>query len=173
MAQQIDSRRRIMPRSITAALVTLGLLVLAGLAIVYGVKAATDWLNPPPLKELAKHVLAQGVETPLPAEVATLFAIPNGGQPVIFHRVKAGSHDDRVHTIAARVRPETGRIDILIGDALPTGAGYHYLTTTDGRLVKAVYADTEMRNVPDAAERFATELKNWLEYLTNENAIND
>ena len=158
-----------MPRSITAGLVTLGLLILAGLAIAYAVRAAADWLAPPPLKELAEHVLTEGVEEPLPAEIASLFSIPNDGRPLLFVKITAGSHDGRLHSIAARARPGSGHVDILITDVLPTGAGYHYHTATDGRLIKAVYADTKMRDVPDAAERFATEVQNWLEYLKNYN----
>ena len=149
------------------------LVFAAAVAVIFAAKFGLDRLRSRPFRSLVSHTLTHGKPSPMPPEVATFFDIPNDGKPLEFRKIEAGSHDGRTHSFAVRVRPASGHTDVFLTDSGPNGYGYHYRTSTDGRLIQAVYADTEMRNVEDAKARFATEVTNWLAYLESASSNGD
>ena len=134
-------------------------------AVIFAAKLGLDWFRSRPFRAIVDYTLANGDSSPMPPEVASFFDIPNDGTPLEFHKIQAGTHDGRTHSFSVRERPENGHLDVMLTDSGPNGHGYHYRTSTDGRLVQAVFSDTEMHAVQDAKERFAVEIKNWVRYL--------
>ena len=161
----MDDATKIPPLRLSAGMIRLGLFFVAAVAVIFGARTALDRSRSRLLQPLVNYTLAHGEPSSMPTEVANFFSIPHGDQSPQFRTIKAGSRDGRVHSFAVRARPDSGYVDVLLLDIGANGYGYHYQTTTDGKLFKAVYADTEMREVPEAQERFAKEIKNWLDYL--------
>jgi hypothetical protein len=112
------------------------------------------------MQSLTEFVVARGKVGNVVPEGMAYFGIP--AENLRFHHMTAVSESGRKKSVQVRRRRDTGHVDIFFVDLRPDGkAGYFYLTSTHGQLIKAAYLDPVPQPVDDAIERFEQEKEFW------------